>query len=269
MIKRGIRGHDVRASGLEQICKRCGEVGIDYIQLVLEKSIEGFGYGQYSEEYAKKIKQQLGDRRVAILGSYINPSNPDDEALRYDIARFKEKIQYAKTLCPIAVGTETGTYIAGKTNTEEAYQRVLGTVRELVAEAERCGVNVGIEGVHLYVINTPKTMKRLNDEVNSENIKVIFDPMNYINDENYERQDEMICELFDLLHDKVIALHAKDFKIVDGHVRFTPPFKDGLLNYPLIFKKMAEYGLDIPIITEEIDESTASTVFEEIEKMQK
>jgi sugar phosphate isomerase/epimerase len=265
-MKRGIRGHDVLAKGLSNISDRMRSLGIEYIQLVLEKSIDGFGYGQYTREYAEKIKDELSGTKIAVLGSYINPSNPDSERLAYDIERFKEKIAYAKTLCPTVVGTETGRYIEGKTHTEEAYQYLLKTVRELVREGERAGVFIGIEGVHLFVIDTPQIMKRLIDDVGSPNLKVIFDPVNLINAENYTRQNEIICDTFDLLNDRLVCVHIKDFTVVDGNIR-TAPVGTGLLNYPLIFEKMREYGLDLPLITEDIDDERSVEVLNGFEAM--
>ena len=173
-MKKGIRGHDVSVAGLKNISERCREVGIEYIQLVLEKSIEDFKSGEYSPEYAQTIKEELGESKIAILGSYINLSDPDAEALSQSLSKFKEKIRYATILKPIAVGTETGTYIEGKTHSEEAYQHLLKNVKELVCEAEKYGVNVGIEGVHYFVIDSPEKMDRLINDVNSDNIKVIF-----------------------------------------------------------------------------------------------
>ena len=58
-------------------------------------------------------------------------------------------------------------------------------MREIVKEAERYNVNIGIEGVHCFVINTPQKMKRLIDDLDSDNVKVIFDPVNYLNINNY------------------------------------------------------------------------------------
>ena len=41
-MKKGIRCHDVSKKGLESIEKRCRESDIEYVQLVLDKSIEDF-----------------------------------------------------------------------------------------------------------------------------------------------------------------------------------------------------------------------------------
>lgn len=259
-MKRGIRGHDVSEKGLAGICKKCGEYNIDYLQLVLEKSVEGFEFGKFSDEYAEAIKKELGNIRIAVLGSYINPSNPVLSELSGDIAKFREKIMYASILKPIAVGTETGIYKEGETDTEEAYECVLETFKELVAEAEKCGVNIGVEGVHCFVINTPGKMKRLIDDLDSENVKVIFDPVNLLNAENYHRQDEIIEEAFSLLANRICVIHAKDFTVADGTFRSARP-TEGDLNYELIFKKLKEYDLDIPIICEEIDEKSAAIAF--------
>ncbi len=265
-MKKGIRGHDIRANGLEKISLMAKEYDIKYLQLVLEKSVEGFKLGDYTEEYAVSLKNQLKDTKVAILGSYINPSNPNDSELDIDIKKFKEKIRYAKTLKPIAVGTETGIYKEGKTDTEEAYQYLLKNLKELVIEAERVGVNVGIEGVHCFVINTPQKMKRLIDDLDSDNVKVIFDPVNYININNYQNQDDIIDDALELLADKICVIHIKDFVVNDHKIEPVKPL-EGMLNYALIFRKMKKYNIDVPLICEEINECDAAVAFENMEKM--
>jgi len=259
-MKKGIRGHDVSAIGLKNIDKRCAAAGIEYLQLVLEKSIDGFKTGEYSEEYALKIKEELPNTKIAILGSYINPSDPNEKTLRESIEKFKEKIRYATVLSPIAVGTETGMYIEGKTHTEEAYQHLLRTVKELVSEAEKYGVNIAIEGVHCFVINSPEIMARLVNDVNSDNIKVIFDPCNLITIDNYTEIDKIISDMFELVGSKIVAVHAKDIVVENGELKRTIPGK-GIVNYKFIFDKMKENNLDIPIICENIDDESAVEAF--------
>lgn len=267
-MKKGIRGHDVRAVGIKELSTKARENGIEYLQLVLEKSIDGFKTGDFTTEYAEKIKSELGESKVAILGSYINPSNPDDDGLRVDIDKFKEKIKYASVLNPIAVGTETGIYKEGMTDSEEAYQRVLSTMREVVAEAEKYGVNVGIEGVHFFVINSPRKMKRIIDDLNSDNVKVIFDPTNYLNVDNYTEQEAIFTELFELLADRICVLHVKDLFVENGCGRGVKPF-EGVVNYEFIMKKIKEYNLDIPAICEEINENDAAEVLNKLEELRR
>ncbi len=270
-MKKGIRGHDVDAVGLENICNRCREMGCDYIQLVLERSIEGFQYGMFSEEFANSIKEQLGGLKIAVFGSYIDPSDRNEESLKHSLDRFKEKIKYASILKPTVVGTETGVYYDdngdASNDTEEAYQHLLKNIGELLEEAEKYGVSIGVEGVHFFVINTPEKMARLIKDLNSPNAKVIFDPVNYININNYQEQDRIIETAFRLLADKLVAIHAKDFLVVDGEMKSVLP-GEGMLNYKLIFELLKKYNLDIPFISEGAMDVDAEKAFENLQHIE-
>ena len=138
-------------------------------------------------------------------------------------------------------------------------------MKKLVSAAEEIGVNVGIEGVHFHVINTPTKMKRLVDDLNSPNVRVIFDPVNYINTANYKNQDEIINTHFDLLGEKTKLLHLKDFKLVDGEVAYEFPC-DGLLNKELLWDKLKQYNPDIAVILEEVKEDHLAQVKAAVEK---
>ena len=270
MIK-GIRGHDVRAEGVAAITKKMKEHGMDHIQLVLERSI-GFKPGNYSAELAEKVREELGDTTIAVLGSYINPSALDPAVREGEINKFKEKIDFAKTLKPLAVGTETGFYGPVQSdeanNSEEAYNHVLGTMRPIVEYAEKNGVNVAIEGVGIFVINSPKKMARIVADLASDNVKVIFDPVNYISLSNYKDQDDIINDTFELLSDKLVAIHAKDFSVDENGKMTYPDPGLGMLNYPLIFANMKKYGVDVPILMEGINEERAEASFERLDKIQ-
>ena len=266
-MKKGIRGHDVSANSIREICKKCERNGIEYLQLVLEKSVEGFSYGNFSEQYAKSLNEELGSMKLAILGSYINIANADDNAHSHDISRFIEKIKYASILKPIAVGTETGIYKNESMNdSEEAYERVLKTFKTIISEAEKYDVNIGIEGVKIFVINTPQKMRRLLNDIASNKAKVIFDPVNYLDVNNYKNQDAIIGEAFDLFADRMCAIHAKDFHIENDRFKVVTAM-EGLLNYELIFKKMREHNVDIPIISEETDLESAKRAFIKMENL--
>ena len=265
-MKKGIRGHDVVADGIVNIAEVCKKRNIEYIQLVLEKSIDDFKFGSFSKEYADEIKNELGDRKIAILGSYINPSSPDEEQLAGELGKFKEKIKYATVLNPIAVGTETGTYKEGLTHSEEAYQYLLKSIKELAEEGEKYNVNVAVEGVHCFVINTPEKLKRLLDDISLPNTRAILDPVNYITPDNYTKQDEIIETAFSLLSDKLCAIHAKDFVMENGEMKQVLP-GEGELNWRLILEKMKEYNVDVPIICEGYTDEEAQKAFSNLEKL--
>lgn len=70
---------------------------------------------------------------------------------------------------------------------------------ELVVEAEKFGVIVAIEGGINHPVYSPQVLKRLLDSIDSPNLQVIFDPANFLNPTNYQRQEEVFQEAMDLL----------------------------------------------------------------------
>lgn len=263
-MKKGIRAHDICADGFENVIKRFRKMGFSQMQLVLEKSLADFKFGNFSPEYAAGIRKMLGDTEIAVLGSYINPSSADDAELEAEIGKFKEKIKYASILKPLVVGTETGFY-RDCNNSEKAYLRLLSTMRVLAAEAEKYNVDIAVEGVWCHVMNTPERTQRLVRDLNSDNVKVIFDPVNFVTIDNYKAADDMIEYMFDKLHDVMKVIHVKDFTVENGEIALTVPGR-GMLNFRLIFEKLKQYGMDIPLISEQIPDTDAVAGFAGIEK---
>lgn len=268
-MKKGIRFHDVNMPTIEDSVVFCKNNKIEYIQLVLEKSVEGHAEKNFSVEYAMQLKSKFEPLKIAVLGSYINPSSLDEEVLELQLQKFEKAVRFASILNPIVVGTETG-FCANECSsidsTEFAYQHLLKSIKRLVKFAESYKVHVGIEGVHCFVINTPKKMKRLLDDLSSDWVKVIFDPINYLNGTNYMDQDEIINEAFSLFADKIAVIHAKDF-VIDGKELKRVPLGTGLLNYNLIFKHVKDKGLNVPVISEEYSKQQAVEGLNWIEKL--
>ena len=265
----GMRGHDFDTNTLDALCEKCKEYGVGGVQLVLLRSLADFKKGNFTPEYAKSIGDKLRENgiRVPILGCYINPSDANEESLNESLDYFIENLHYAKYIGAEMVGLETCRFSDDDeiNNSEETYQYLLKNMKKLVSAAEEIGVNVGIECVHFHVINTPTKMKRLVDDLNSPNVRVIFDPVNYINTANYKNQDEIINTHFDLLGEKTKLLHLKDFKLVDGEVAYEFPC-DGLLNKDLLWDKLKQYNPDIAVILEEVKEDHLAQVKAAVEK---
>ena len=82
---------------------------------------------------------------VAVLGCYINPVNPIESRRQAEVARFIEHMKYARIIGLIWWGTETGRLdpdfrVTEESYTEDAYQLLLRSMREIVAAAEKLGV---------------------------------------------------------------------------------------------------------------------------------
>ncbi|WP_462406946.1 sugar phosphate isomerase/epimerase family protein [Gracilibacillus sp. Marseille-QA3620] len=241
----GIRAHDMEGLPLEQLTKAISAKGLTSVQLALAKSFGDYfdtGSGCLSPGYAHQIFRafQKEDVQIAVLGCYINMIHPDDMERRKALDRFKEHIRFARSFGCSIVGTETGNVNADIVYTEDnfgesPYQRVLESVTELVEEAEKFGVIVGIEGGINHPIHTPKRMKRLLDDIKSNNIQVIFDPANYLTPENYLHQEDVYEEAFELFGDRIVIVHAKDVVVKENSIQMVP-VGTGQLNYDAVFR---------------------------------
>lgn len=255
----GVRGHDIGKYSLEELAARIEEKDLKSIQFVMKKAITEFevtkecmtpGLASYIREIFDKHHVN-----VSMLGCYINMSHPDDKELNILLDEFKNYIRFARMLGCNLVGTESGAlnaeYIDGPENhTEEAFERCLKSLKVMASEAEKFGVIVGIEGAARHVLSTPKKVKRAIDEVGSNNVEAIFDLFNFLTDDNYMKQDEIIKEAFELYGDKIVLIHAKDFYIEDGHVIQTPAIGTGQFNYELLLSLIKKRKPHIDIILE-------------------
>jgi L-ribulose-5-phosphate 3-epimerase len=242
----GIRAHDIERSSLDELVSEIADKGLTSVQLALSKSLPSLypGTGSMSPGLARHIGGAFSAKgiQIAVLGCYINMIHPDQEERRKGLDRFKEHIRYARDFGCSIVGTETGNINADIVYTEKNFEEkpfieVVESVTELVKEAENFGVIVGIEAGVNHPIHSAEKMKRLLDQVNSNNLQVIFDPFNLLTIENCRNHEQIIDDAIELLGDRIIILHAKDFIIEDNAIKQVP-VGQGILNYNKIFEQL-------------------------------
>lgn len=261
MLRIGIRAHDMGKYNLqeiEELASLVEKLGGNSIQLALNKSFIEFQNieGKLTPGLGKFLKKEFDKYNldVAILGSYINMGNPNKLLREKEIKKFKEHLFFAKYLGNPLVGTETGSFTEDYKYTElnssqKAFDIFLDTLIQIVAEAEKQGAIVAMEGVTKHIISSPKKMKIALDKVCSNNLQVIFDPVNYLDIDNYLNQDNIIKESFELFGDKIQAIHLKDFIIINNEFKVVP-IGQGQLNIELILCYLKKYKPHIDILLE-------------------
>ncbi|NRY59314.1 sugar phosphate isomerase/epimerase family protein [Clostridium beijerinckii] len=255
----GIRAHDIKHNNLDELGKIAHEKNIKSFHFAPKKVINEFEIEKGSltpgmAQYINRILQKH-ELNISILGSYINLANPDDGELNEALEIFKEHIRFAKYLGCSIVATETGCYnreyvYTEKNNTEEAFQRSLNSMKAIVEEAEKFGIVVVIEGSVEHVINTPKRLKRALDSIKSNNLQVLFDPINFIDENNYDKMDEIIKESFQLFGDRIVSIHTKDFEYKNGIFKRVP-IGTGQFNYILLLSLIKYKKPYIDVIIED------------------
>ncbi|MEH7094096.1 sugar phosphate isomerase/epimerase family protein [Neobacillus vireti] len=258
----GIRAHDLENRPLEELVEEIAGKGLTSVQLALGKSFDYLKLepGTLSPGLAHYIGTAFARKNVqiAVLGCYFNMIHPDYAERRKGIERFKEHIRFARDFGCSVVGSETGNVNPEIVYTvenfkEEPFLEVVESVRELVKEAEKFGVIVGIEAGVNHPIYCSKVMKRLLDMVNSNHLQVILDPVNLLTIDTYLDQDNIIQEAFDQLGDRIVILHAKDFLVEENQLK-TVAVGQGLLNYDVVLKQVKRKKPYLNILMEETTE---------------
>ena len=233
--------------------------GFDCIQLALGKAIEGVdpGSGWIGTARVSEIAAAFSRHRVGIevLGCYINPIHPEPQTRECLLGLFKEHLRHARVFDCNIVALESGSLNAdysphpGNAG-EAAWEDLLGSMRELVAEAARCGVVVGIEAVTSHVISTPEKMRRLLDAIPSPHLQVVFDPVNLLTVENCGDQRAIMQRCFELFGERIAVVHAKDFQLADGGLAICPA-GTGSLDYDFLLNWLGSHKPGIAILLEE------------------
>lgn len=222
MIQFGMRAHDAyHPAPMTEALDAMQAQGLQHLQLAFEKSFSDYDFttGHYSAGFAHKIGRELArrDLHVAVLGCYINPVNPDPDARAAEVARFVERLRYARHCGADMVGTETGRYsvdmsVTDATRSAECYSNLLDSFSTIVDAAERLGVTVGVESVYSHTLCCPEMMDRFLKDIASPAVEVILDAANLVAPwaTGAEEQNAMINKAFALYGDRISVLHLKD-----------------------------------------------------------
>ncbi len=227
MLTIGVRGHDVATDvSLETLAEAIEKTEINYIQFALGISMPEFASeAVISPGLGSQIKQIFENKAItiAILSCYINLIHPDEEIRQQLLNKFKAYIRNASTFGAKIVATETGgvdaeIHYTEKNYTEEAYQKVLSSVKQLTAEAEKNGIIIGIEPGINHPIHSLELTERLLKEADSSNMGIILDPTNLIRWNTFEHYNEILAEAFQRFGKRIVALHVKDFIVQDKRI---------------------------------------------------
>jgi sugar phosphate isomerase/epimerase len=264
-LRIGVRAHDFGRLPAGDLAAKIGAQGFVCAQLALGKAIAGLTLtpGLLNPGLACEVGEAFRKQgvQIAVLGCYVNPIHPDPATRKSLLALFKEHLRFARDFGNGLVALETGSVNADYTphpdnHSENAFHQSLDSIAELASEAERFGVVVGIEAVSSHVVSTPRKMRRMLDAVGSNNVQVVFDPVNLLSLENHHAQERVIGESFELFGERIAIIHAKDFLVEKGEFKPVSSGRGGL-RHDLVMRFAVERKPGISILLEDADEQTA------------
>lgn len=225
-----IRAHDLGVKNEENIAERLNALGLDGVQLVAYKALEGVNYtpGSVTRERAERFADcfKRNGKSVPLIGAYFNPVHPDEGKITNGMAVFKDYLKLCHSFGGNIVGSETGSYNGDKwtyhpqNRTEEALNRVIRIFSELCGYAEEQNAFVGMEGAFGHVCYDVKTLNRAVKSIGADNIKIIFDLYNYLDKSNVDKMYDILAEGLQAFGDRICVFHIKDCVIgEDGSLK--------------------------------------------------
>lgn len=254
-MKLGVRAHDFGRLPPQQLSHTIKQAGFETVQLALTKAIEGIGHwSDVTPAHLDAVGRSFArdNVEISILGCYIEPSLPDREERLAQVQNFLLGLSYAKALGVPFVGTET-TRLAPNNDSlrEQRYQNLKDSVLRMVEEAERLNVRVAIETVADHTLNSAALTRRLLDEVGSDHLKVILDPVNLILAETATWQTEIFSEFFRLLGSEIAVVHLKDIVFENGE-KVWRNIGHGMVDNESIFRWLRQNKPEISVLREHV-----------------
>ena len=244
----GVRAHDYGKHSSEDLFKAIAGDEWKAVQLAFPKAVEGINsFNDVTPEIVNETKSALDSYgvSVAVLGVYVDPALIDEEKRKEQTKFLFNALSHAKVLEAGCVGTETTT--RGEFSDINALYRSL---EELLPEAERLCVNIGIEPVHRHTLSTPELARQMLRDFNSPSLKIIFDPLNLLTPDTIDTQNDLLKRSLDCFGEYIVAIHMKGAsrELDNNGMLADVPFVSSILNHDFLFPLIKP--LSAPILRE-------------------
>lgn len=275
----GLRAHDFGTLPAGELAAKIALSGAACVQLALAKALPGDHLmpDAFGQDGLEAIHHSFKDQglAIAIIGCYIDTVTPDLVEREFSINRFKAHVDVAATLGCNIIGTETGSpipYLDQPNGREKAFRIALSTLKQLVDYAEQKGITVGLEPVAEYhALSSAAHAKIMIEEFNSKALGIIFDPVNLVPPLGVPDMDAFLDDCFDAFGDHIVAVHAKDYLMVDngkGLVKSEAlPAGSGMMDWEGVFTRLIKAGkTNLSILLEDTGPDTAVGAFERMQQ---
>ncbi|MCM1054217.1 MAG: sugar phosphate isomerase/epimerase [Bacteroides sp.] len=260
MMKLFIRAHDLGVRNEENIADRLDELGLEGVQLVAYKALDGIAYapGSVTRERAEKFSEVFREKgkTVPLIGAYFNPVHSDETKIKNGVAVFKDYLKMCGFFGCDIVGSETGSRNGDKwtyhpeNRTEASLNRVIKTFYELCGYAADNGAYVGMEGAFGHVCYDVRTLDRAVKSIGADNIKIIFDLYNYLDRSNVDKMYDILSEGLQAFGGRICVFHVKDCVIAEDGSLGQCGVGKGIFDYTRILSEIKKVCPDARLVFE-------------------
>lgn len=264
--KIGVRAHDYGRAQLFDLLQNINADGWQSIQLAFAKAAADVNENKdITQKHFDIIKNS--PITVSVLGSYVDLGLVDEARRREEAAKFIANISVAKAVNAGCIGSET-TPAASQpaADKKDAVKALYKSLCEILPKAEAMGVTVGIEPVFWHTLSTPALAKQMLSDMQCENLKIIFDPINLLSRSQLQNQRALWNECFDAFGDKIAAVHIKGVKF-EGENQVSTALSQSQADTEYLLTNLQRLPCKFDVLREEAHKQTAKEDIEFIKKL--
>lgn len=259
-MKIGVRAHDYGRHGVAEYAALLKKEGYEAIQLAIPKAFTGIeSYEDITEELCGEIREEFAKQEIeiAVLGCYMDLGNPDADIRAKAVQTFKNCLRFNQIIGARVVGSETAYPHLSKWEKHQWFPTMMNSLKELRDTAEKYDVRMAIEPVGWHPLEDVETALDILRELDSDHVKIIFDPANVL-----ERPAEVVQKAywkrcFETLGDYIETIHLKDFTVDENGVYVPKLLGEGDMDYSVLMEWLKTRP-DMPVLREEMNPATAA-----------
>jgi L-ribulose-5-phosphate 3-epimerase len=237
------------------------DIGFDCIELTVERSGPLSLESEKDDIYLFRREADKAGIELKTLATglawEIPQTHPDPSVREESIAAYKKVIRIAGWL-----GVETLLYIPGLVSAvfvpdfepqryDLVYERAKDALLELIPEAEKQGVVLGVENVWNRFLLSPLEMKTFIDSFGSSAVGSYFDVGNVMLTGHPEHWILILGE-------RIKAVHVKDFRVSVGSLDGFVDLLAGDVDYTHVIEHLAAVGYNGPVTAEYVPPSAGA-----------
>jgi len=264
-VELGIFSRTYQAIGIDRIFAQIAQDGFQAIQFNFSSAGLPSLPKDWPESTIKDVMAsatQSGLTICALSGTY-NMAHPDVATRQTDRIGFTNVVRAAQFMQVPLVTLCTGSRDAMNmwsahpdNGSPEAWVALRGELDFALELAERHGIALGVEPEPGNVVGNARIARRLLDEVENPQLKIVMDAANLLPPESRNRQREVVAEAVSLLGADVALVHTKDVSATGEAVAAGR----GVVDFHNFLKGILSTGYRGPLVSHNFPEADAAYV---------
>ena len=269
-MKLGARAHDFGRHKLDALFGVIAGHGFDTVQLALTKCAEGVSsFDDINEDLCAEAADALARNGLecAVFGCYVDLAAEDPGVREKAVGSFIKSMELNRDIIKAGVvGSESCYKRPGKLEKRRLFPYFLESVDRICEASEKLNTDFALEPVAWHVLEDVWLMRELLDRCNCSHFRVIFDLANVLDRPQVVDQKGYWKECFDLLGDRISAIHLKDIQMSPEGKQIQVLIGEGLIDYGVL-KEWLRDRPDMPVMREGINPESAEKDIAEMRKL--